>query len=245
MNSLKILIVEDEVITALDIRETLEEAGHQVTAVVRTMEEAVQAVRSNPPDLALIDIHLEGSAADGIATARKLLAIHPMPIMYLTASSEPETFRSAKETLPVAYVLKPFRHNELKLQVELAYHYFRSTLPAGAEGPVTRYLYLPVDKGHEKIDPEQVLYLEADGAYSWVFLINKTKYHISANLSHLAQYFQTPNFYRLSRSFVINLNYVKRLKEDVLHLDDNQTVLQIPAVNRKELMKKLTVVRTR
>lgn len=245
MHPLKILIIEDEVITAIDLSETLQEAGYQITAIARTVQEAVQAVRRNPPDMALIDIHLEGSSADGIATAKRLLAIHSMPIMYLTANSEPETVRAAKETLPVAYLLKPFRHDELKLQIEIAHHYFKSSLPGAADGPASPYLYLPVDKGHEKIDPGQVLYLEADGAYSWVYLTNRNRYYISTNLSHLAQYFQTPNFYRLSRSFVVNLNYVQRLKEDALHLEHSQTVIQVPTNNRKDLMKRLTVVRTK
>ncbi len=211
MKPLKILVVEDETITAMDLRETLEEAGHQVTAVARSYEQALRAIKAQLPDLALIDIHLEDSANDGIATAKKLLTIHHMPIIYLTANSEPETFQSAKQTLPVAYLLKPFRHDELKLQVELAYHYFQSTLPIADDTPVFRYLYLPVDKGHEKIDPDDVLYVEADGSYVEIFLVNKKTYYISTNLSHLAQYFSAPNFYRLSRSLLINLHQLERL----------------------------------
>lgn len=245
MTSLKILIIEDETITAMDLRETLQEAGHTVTAVARTVQEALKAVKNNPPDMALIDIHLEGSSEDGIAIAKKLLAIHPMPIMYLTANSEPETFQSAKETLPVAYLLKPFRHDELKLQVELAYHYFQSTLVTADHIPVTGFLYLPVDKGHEKIDPKDVLYLEADGSYVETFLVNKKTYYISMNLSLLAQYFPTPNFYRLSRSLVINLNYLERLESNYLYLVGRESPFAIPSGSRKELMKKLRIVRTK
>lgn len=246
MRSLKILIVEDETITAMDLCETLEGAGHEVTATARNIEQAVKAVRMNPPDLALIDIHLEGSSADGIATAKKLQAIHAMPIIYLTANSEPETFQQAKETLPIAYLLKPFRQEELKLQVELAYHYFQSTLEADTDSLSSEQVFLPVDKGYEKINSTDVLYVEADGSYTKVFLAgHKTPYQISANLSHMSQYFPWSNFYRLSRSLLINLNYIKRIEDNYLFMTDNQTVLQIPAASRKELMKKLKIVRTK
>ncbi len=245
MKPLKILIVEDETITAMDLRETLQEAGHKVTAVARTMQDAVKAVKNNLPDLALIDIHLEGSSGDGIATAKKLLEIHQMPIMYLTANSEPATFQSAKETLPVAYLLKPFRHDELKLQVELAYHYFQSTLSTAADVPVSGYLYLPVDKGHEKVDPKDVLFIEADGSYVEVFLVTKKTYYISMNLSNLAQYFPSPNFYRLSRSLLINLNYLERLETNHLYLVNHDPAIPIPVASRKQLMTKLRVVRTK
>ena len=245
MNSLKILLVEDDTITAMDLSETLQEAGHQITAIARNVEQAVKAVKVQPPDLALIDIHLEGSSADGIATAKKLVAIHSMPIMYLTANSEPETFQSAKETLPVAYLLKPFRQDELKLQIELAYYYFQSTLPSTNTIPVSGYLYLPVDKGHEKIDPKDVLYMEADGSYVKIFLVSKKVYHISMNLSHLAQYFTTDNFYRLSRSLLINLNYLERLEANHLYLVNQEAPISIPSASRKELIKKLRIVRTK
>ena len=245
MNPLKILLVEDETITAMDLRETLQEAGHQVVAIARNFEQALAAVKTHLPDLALIDIHLEESSADGITTARELVAIHRMPIIYLTANSEPLTFEAAKKTLPAAYLLKPFRHDELKLQVELAYYYFQSLLKEPAGAPASGYLYLPVDKGYEKINPNDVLYVEADGAYVKIFLINQKTHHISTNLSHLAQYFHTPNFYRLSRSVLVNLNYLERLEHNHLFLIDHQAPIQIPVANRKELLKKLTIIRTK
>lgn len=255
MDALKILIVEDNILNATNLRETLEKAGHTITAIAPTFDLALKAVRLNPPDLALIDIHLGKDDAgndkvNGIETAKELTRRHRMPIIYLTGNNEPETFRVAKETLPAAYLLKPFRPDELKLQVELAYHHFQATGANPSAGAVPGPLYLPVDGGHEKIDMNDVLYVKADGSYAMVFLADeqkydKSKYYISMNLSNLAQYFTPANFYRLSRSYLVNLDYVKRLKDDCLYLADNQTVLQIPATNRKELLKKLTIVRTK
>ena len=241
MRPLKILIVEDETITAMDLRETLEAAGHQVTAVVGDYHDALKAAKNHPPDLALIDIQLIGSAADGIATAKELLARHQMPIIYLTANAD--AFGLAKETMPAAYLLKPFRHDELKLQIELAYHYFQSKLTA-PDG--VGYLYWPVNDGYERVDPTQVQYLKADGSYAEAYVAGvREPYHISTNLKHLAQYFPQSNFYRLSRSMIINLHYLKRLEQNHLYLGDLKEPIQIPATSRKDLLKRLQVIRTK
>lgn len=255
MTALKILIVEDNTINAAALRETLEGAGHTVTAMVSTFDLVMKALQLNPPDLALIDIHLgkDDTGKDrvnGIEMAKELTRRHRMPIIYLTGNNEPDTFRAAKETLPAAYLLKPFRPDELTLQVELAYYYFQATGTNPSAGSVPGPLYLPVEGGHEKIDLKDVLYVKADGSYTMVFLADeqkydKSKYYISMNLSNLAQYFTTANFHRLSRSYLVNLDYIKRLKDDCLYLVDNKTVLPIPATNRRELLRKLTIVRTK
>ncbi len=244
MDPLNILIVEDTILTAMDLRETLEAAGHRVTAIARDYDQALKAIQKQSPDLALIDIRLDGSTADGIATAREVLAQRRMPIIFLTAYSEPQTFQAAKETLPAAFLLKPFRHDELKLQIELAYYNFH--VGDAATSPAAKHLFLPIDKGYEKTNPDDVLYLKADGAYVKVFVLGKEQpHHISTNLSHLAQYFPTANFYRLSRSLLINLNHLERIERNHLFLVNHKTAIPIPAANRKELTQKLRIVRTK
>ncbi len=245
MDPLKILIVEDETITAMDLCETLEAAGHTVTGIARNIQQALESAAAYLPDLALIDIQLRGSSADGIATAKELLARYRMPIIYLTANSEEQTFQLAKQTLPAAYMLKPFRHDELKLQIELAY-YSQSPPVSSVDSSAAKYVYLPDDEGYERVELKDVLYVKADGAYTKVFAITKeTPYHVSTNLSHLSQYFPTPNFHRLSRSLLINLNYLARVEHNYLYMKGHSTPLPIPAANRKELMKRLNVVRTK
>lgn len=238
---LKILIIEDEVITANDIKETLERAGHQVTAMAKNFKEAVAALKSQPPDLALIDIQLSKSALDGISIAKELLSHHSIPIIYLTANSESDTMQRAKQTLPAAYLLKPFRPQELVVQVELAYAN-RKTMPGVAESDT---LYLPINKGYEKLTKSEVLYLAADGAYVKVYLINEEHPRLfSMHLGYLSDYFSLPYFYKLSRSVLINLHYVERLERNQLWMRGQLQSLTIPEANRSELMRRLTIVRT-
>ena len=240
---LKVLIIEDELITAMDLRETLEEAGHIVTAIATNSMQAIAAVQRTPPDLALIDIALDGFDMEGISVAKELLKIHRMPFIYLTANAEPQTFLNAKQTFPAAYILKPFRTQELLFHLEMAWHNFSfaASLATGAD-----CLYLPIDKGYEKVICDDVLYLKADGSYVKVFLIGKeAPFHISTNLSHLAQYFTKPNFYRLSRSLLINIHHLERLEQNHIFLAGGKVVIPVPLSGRKELMNKLMVVKTK
>lgn len=246
MTPLRILIVEDVVVTAMDLRQTLERAGHTITGIARTLQTALNSAITNPPDLALVDIELEKeSTGNGIDTAKELLLHNPMPIIYLTANSERTMFQEAQQTQPSAYLLKPFKAAELLFNVELAYQNFRARLLAPIDAPLPKYLLLPIGKELARIDFDDVVYLEADGAYAKVFMIDKIVYTVSTNLGQLEPYFQPINFFRLSRFHIPNLNYINGIKDNELLLDHGRVALPIPANKRKELFRRLTIVRTK
>ena len=245
MKALRILIIEDHSLTAFDIRQTLERAGHHVTAIARNFQEAIDTARKEWPDLAIVDIMLEGDSEDGITTTRELLKQNWMPIIYLTANSETPMFQRAVETVPAAYLLKPFRQNELAFQVELAYLNQRRSHYQGSM-PDQDSLFLPLNKGLDRISRRDVLYMQANGAYVKLYLVEQEKPQLlTMNLGHLAQYFAMPDFFRMSRSLLINLKHVSRIEGSHLFLDDNRISLLIPEGSRSELMNKLTIVRTR
>jgi DNA-binding LytR/AlgR family response regulator len=242
MPLLKILIIEDNVLTALDLRNSLEKGGYIVSGIARNLAEAQQSVLQSPPDVALVDIMLEGSEVSGIEVAQHLYNRHPMPIIYLTANSENEQFTRAQATRPAAYLLKPFRFGDVLFNIELAYHNFMLSENSGDQN---QSLMLPTNGGLELVELEQVAYLKASGAYTEVFLTDGTNLLISSGLGQVAQYFRDPNFFKLSRSFVVNLQYIKRIKEGELLLRDNTTRISLPGGVRKELLKRFTVVKTK
>ncbi len=116
---IKVLIVEDETIVALDIKSAISKLGYIVTATVTSHNEALKSILDNTPDIIMMDINLEGSK-DGIQTAIDIKKIKDIPIIYLTAFSDDETIHRAIQTNPVGYLLKPFKINELKSTILLA-----------------------------------------------------------------------------------------------------------------------------
>lgn len=245
LKPLTILLIEDDLVTAMDIREILEEAAH-IVVTARNYQEALSALSKYHFDIALVDISLANSLADGITTARELLAKHKMALVYLTAHSEPQTFKAVRDTKPVAYLLKPFLHNELTGRVEMAYQNWQSGLQDTAIF-LSGSLFLPVNKGgYKKVNLADIVYLQADGSYTKVYVTTQVSYlHISASLGHLTQYFPENEFYRLSRSYLINLFYLDRIENGHLFLSEFAGSFPIPAGSQKEIMNMFNIVRTK
>lgn len=119
MANAKILVVEDEGIVAMDIKNRLERLGYSVPTTASTGTEAVKIVTETYPDLVLMDIMLKGDM-DGIETAEQIQRHFDIPVVYLTAYADNNTLSRAKITEPFAYILKPFEERELYSAIEIA-----------------------------------------------------------------------------------------------------------------------------
>ena len=119
MPKARILIVEDEGIIAQDIRASLQELGYEVCATVATGEDAVRKAETERPDLALVDVVLQGGM-DGIEAAHFIHSRFRVPIVYLTAYADDKMLERAKMTEPFGYLIKPFRDRELHSTIEMA-----------------------------------------------------------------------------------------------------------------------------
>ena len=103
----RILIVEDEVVVAMEIRRKLEAMGHDVLGIVSTGEEAVENAGHTQPDFVLMDIRLAGRM-DGTEAAKRIHDLYDIPVVYLTAHGDEKTLQKAKLAEPFCYLMKPF-----------------------------------------------------------------------------------------------------------------------------------------
>ncbi len=118
-DSASILIVEDEPIVALDLEELLSELGYRVSGVASSYVDALGSAERHTPDLVLMDIYLDGDR-DGIETAAQLRERFHVPIIFLTAYSQPELLERAKQVHPYGFLNKPVQHRELATMLEFA-----------------------------------------------------------------------------------------------------------------------------
>lgn len=121
MNKIKVLIVEDESIVALDIQKAILSMGYEVTEMVTNYDEAIASVKKTIPDIMLLDINLLNSK-DGIEIAKEVQKIKNIPIIYLTAYTDDESMAKAVETNPIGYLTKPFKRDEIKSTILLGIH---------------------------------------------------------------------------------------------------------------------------
>jgi len=114
----RVLIVEDESIVALDIQNVLEDLGYTVVGKAVSADEALIKTLDTNPDVILMDIMLRGDK-DGITAALEIQKQCDIPIIYLTAYSDPELINSAIKTEPYAYLVKPFQTRQLFAAIEM------------------------------------------------------------------------------------------------------------------------------
>ena len=117
----RIMVVEDEVVVAMDIKSKLTDLGYVVTDTVVTGEEAVEKAGESKPDLIFMDIQLAGEL-DGTEAADQIRRLYGIPVIYLTAHTDRSTLQKAKLSQPYSYVVKPFSESDLQPAIEISLH---------------------------------------------------------------------------------------------------------------------------
>jgi len=119
-----ILIVEDEGLIASSIKNILRHLGYSETYIAASSTEAIQTIEDKNPDLVLADIVLEGDV-NGIEMAKQIKEKYKIPLIYLTAHSDEKTIEKAKMSEPYGFITKPFKIEELRIALEIAFHKFK------------------------------------------------------------------------------------------------------------------------
>lgn len=117
--AIKILIVEDELVIAKDIKDTLVADGYEITGVCKSVAQAKESLANTVPDMVLIDINLQGTLA-GTEIGKQLLEHDQIPFIYISSYVDKKTVDDVKATRPMGYLVKPFKKAELLISVELA-----------------------------------------------------------------------------------------------------------------------------
>jgi PAS domain S-box-containing protein len=149
----KIIVVEDDQITARHLRENLIELGYEVPATASSGEEALAAVAKHLPDLVLMDIVLEGPM-DGVETAEVIRRDFHIPVVFLTAFSDSGTLRRAINSEPFGHILKPFNERDLHWTVQTALfkHKMEKRFRATVEGAGAGYFRIGEDGRYEDVN---------------------------------------------------------------------------------------------
>ncbi|MEA5402934.1 response regulator [Arcicella sp. DC2W] len=240
MSIVSILIVEDEAIVALELQESLEQEGFKVVAIADNGREALEILKGEEIDLILLDIHIKGDW-DGIETAIHLNTYKKVPFIYVTAYADNSTFERAKATMPSAYLIKPFRINDLRKAIELAMYHFSQKQPpildthekaVAKKEPIEQEgilhfnnaIFIKQNYKYTKVVFSDIQYLKADGNYTYIQTIDK-KHVIKNSLQNVIDLFNTEKFIRVHRSYAINVNYLTAFNENMIQLGEEEIPL--------------------
>lgn len=118
MKEERVLVVEDEIVIAANMEETLQNLGYTNIVCVYTAEDALIALKHNNFDVVLMDVKL-GRGIDGIDVVEEIRKVKDLRVIYVTGNSDDETVNKAKRTLPSGFLTKPVTEHNLKIQMEL------------------------------------------------------------------------------------------------------------------------------
>lgn len=225
MAAIRILIVEDEMLVATRIKDILETAGYEVFGMSDTGEGAINQVGIEIPDIIIMDIKLAGEM-DGIIAAGKIRTNFNIPVIILTDFDDKVTLKRVERLNPECYLLKPFTERQLVVSIHHSLynaHHKYSPKPDErqeiSEGDylISDALFI-LDKGgyYTKVSLSEILYIQANRAYSIVHLASGKSITQSKSMGALHESIKLPYFLRANRFNVINLHKVDAIKGNAL-----------------------------
>lgn len=119
MEKHRVIIVEDDEITSLNLNMSLQKHGYSVVAMCDNASQAKNKIATHNPDVIIIDISLQESN-DGIELAKTIKDIYNIPFIYLTSYSDDDIIAQAKRTEPYGYIVKPFDPGSLHATIQMA-----------------------------------------------------------------------------------------------------------------------------
>jgi response regulator NasT len=132
MDPIRLVLVDDDTIIRLNLRELLHRQGYVVVGEAGDAESAVNLTRELRPDLVIMDVRIAGPT-DGIAAAAAITAERTAPVLLLTGFNDPVLVERASAAGVGGYLLKPVKHDALRPAIEIAVGRFQATQALTAE----------------------------------------------------------------------------------------------------------------
>lgn len=121
---MRVLIVDDESLIRMDLRDIIESCGHEVVAEGTNGVEALALCKKHKPDIILMDVKMP--ELDGIEAARQIGFHHEAPVVLLTSYSQQDLIDKARESGVYGYLIKPVREEQLVPTLEMALGRYKS-----------------------------------------------------------------------------------------------------------------------
>lgn len=218
-----ILIVEDEAILGMDITSRLEAMGYSVT-LCDNPEKALNILKTQKPDLLILDIKLGDSHVDGIDLAHQIKKLYDIPFIFLTSHSDDSVIERAKKTQPAAYILKPFNDKNIRIAIEITLSNHSGTTTENEQAAMTIKDSLFLRKGNhfERVKLSQILWLQADSNYTEIHTTAGT-YIYSTVMKKIEGTLPAEQFFRIHRSYIVNKESISGFEGNTL-LVNNKSI---------------------
>lgn len=244
---MNILILEDQLLIAQDISDTLNESNFYHTHIVNDLSAAKMMLSNKEIHLVLIDVKLKNNES-GIQIGEYLNKKKLAPHIYITSHSDKEIVDSLKKTCPSGFLLKPFTKMMLQIVVEIALHnhYYDKTNTLSNQIDdvstsnetfnciVNDSLIIKENYSFKKIPLSEILWFRSDKNYIEVKTINQ-KHLIRCTLKKMIENLPSNKYLKCYKTYIINLSYVDTFTRDSVHIMGYK--IPVSRFNQKEVME--------
>lgn len=236
----RVLIVEDEPLIAEDIAQSLKDMDYEVTGICESAHEAMASIKNTRPDIALLDIQIEG-AIDGIMLAGMLKSEFDIPFIFITSNSDSDTIERLTKVNPAGFLSKPYNEKTLygTLSIALSKEAEKNTAPSADKEALEDILFVRNKDRMVRVEVDEIDYLQAYDNYCFLHTDNK-RYLLPHTLKEVESKLDANKFIRNHRSYVVNLKRISAIDE--LGIEVGGERLPLSKNQRKELLRRIQLL---
>jgi DNA-binding LytR/AlgR family response regulator len=244
LHSIKVLAVEDDDLHADVLRMVIDQLGYELIDVVDNPADALRLLGATRPDVLLMDIDLGGEET-GIDLVRKVNEVADVPVIYVTSFREESIFKAARETMPEAYLNKPYDPVNLRAAIELAVFRRQQEATQVREQkpgqPAATTVFVKEGNNLVKLLLRDVVLVEAYDKYCFVYTRGK-KHLLSLQLKHLLQHLPPEQFLQVHRSYVVNLEAIDGVRPAQNSLEVAGKLIPVSKTYKNALFARITLL---
>ncbi|MFN7119174.1 MAG: LytR/AlgR family response regulator transcription factor [Saprospiraceae bacterium] len=243
MKAVQILIIEEDPLQAAELERFMMESGYQAIPMADNSDAVHQLVYTNQVDLAIIDISLKGRL-NGIELAVQLLD-QAIPVIFITAYDDEQTYLQAKQVHPQAYLVKPIKKVTLQHAIEVALMHNRQPfhmmeLLARWQDDLTLkdYVFLKSADKVINVNLSEVAIIQAEGNYCILYLA-KERHVVKMSLKRIKQKVSMRRFIQIHRSYLVQIPYIEVFNNQTETITILDKSVPVGVTFRADLLKRL------
>lgn len=200
-NKTKVLIVDDQVFISEQLNAILTELDFEVTTIAYNALTAIESLKLNPPELAILDIKMHGEN-QGFIIAKYIREHMDIPFLFLTSFADEPTVKKASEFSPDGYLLKPFNERDIFSTLNIVLNRFEK-----------KHQFFNLKIGHEvhKIKVKDLLWIQSSDKYIEIHTTNK-RYVKRDGIDSFISNNNLNDLFRIHRSYAVNLTKIDSIK---------------------------------
>ncbi|MCI4651037.1 response regulator [Phaeodactylibacter sp.] len=248
---IKILGIEDNPIHQEFLFVVIQELGYELAGLADNAKQALELLFSTKPDVVLMDIEINGQQ-DGIALAKRINQLRPLPIIYTTARADRATLDRAKNTLPYGYLVKPFTQQDLQAALELAIYRFAkdqqerdpvTSAPEWENGiALQQALFVKAGDMIHKVRFEDILLIEVAKDRYCTVSTAEDEYLVRSPLREIAVKLPMQDFLQVHRSAIVRASAIDRIEGSGAWLMVGNKTVTVGKTYREKLLNNLNLL---